>query len=155
VTTTTRRRFGRIRKLPSGRWQARYPGPDGRDLAAPSTFSTKTDAARWLATVESDLARGTWLDPSRGAVRLSAYSDAWLETRTVAGRPLRPRTRADYRALLDRHIGPHLGRLPMSEVSAERVRLWHAEVSKAGAATAAQAYRVLHAILATATDEGT
>ena len=25
-----RRRFGTVRRLPSGRWQARYPGPDGR-----------------------------------------------------------------------------------------------------------------------------
>ena len=25
-----RRRFGTIRRLPSGRWQVRYPGPDGR-----------------------------------------------------------------------------------------------------------------------------
>ena len=27
----TKRRFGRVRKLPSGRFQARYPGPDGID----------------------------------------------------------------------------------------------------------------------------
>lgn len=25
----SRRNFGRVRKLPSGRFQARYPGPDG------------------------------------------------------------------------------------------------------------------------------
>ena len=29
---------------PSGRWQARYPGPDGIDRPAPDTFATKTDA---------------------------------------------------------------------------------------------------------------
>ncbi len=28
-----KRRFGRVRKLPSGRYQARYRGPDGLDHA--------------------------------------------------------------------------------------------------------------------------
>lgn len=37
-------RFGRVRKLPSGRWQARYHGPDGVDRPAPATFATLTDA---------------------------------------------------------------------------------------------------------------
>jgi len=41
---TKKRRFGRVRQLPSGRWQARYAGPDGIDRSAPETFATKTDA---------------------------------------------------------------------------------------------------------------
>jgi len=155
MPSPARRRFGRVRKLPSGRWQARYPGPDGRDRTAPQTFGAKTDAARFLVAAEADLGRGTWLDPTRGAVRLSDYADAWIGTRTVAGRPLRPRTVADYRALMARHITPSLGRLPLADVTPERVRLWHADVSKAGATVAAQSYRLVHAVLATATDEGT
>jgi excisionase family DNA binding protein len=43
------RHFGNIRKLPSGRYQARYRGPDGRLRTAPSTFGRKTDAALWLS----------------------------------------------------------------------------------------------------------
>jgi hypothetical protein len=39
------RHFGNIRKLPSGRYQARYRGPDGRLRTAPSTVGRKTDAA--------------------------------------------------------------------------------------------------------------
>ncbi|MGW0103211.1 site-specific integrase, partial [Nocardia sp. NPDC003354] len=37
-----RREFGTVRKLPSGRWQARYLGPDGQRHKAPETFATKT-----------------------------------------------------------------------------------------------------------------
>jgi hypothetical protein len=44
-----RRRFGRVRQLPSGRWQARYPGPDGQLRNAPETFAQKGDAERWLS----------------------------------------------------------------------------------------------------------
>jgi len=38
------RQFGTVRKLPSGRWQARYRDGSGQMFSAPSTFPTKTDA---------------------------------------------------------------------------------------------------------------
>mgnify|MGYP003374537964 CR=1 FL=1 len=44
-----RRGFGYVRKLPSGRLQARYTGPDGQEHRAPITFDTKGDAQTWLA----------------------------------------------------------------------------------------------------------
>jgi len=34
------RRFGNVRKLQSGRWQARYQGPDGLMRSAPETFGS-------------------------------------------------------------------------------------------------------------------
>jgi hypothetical protein len=57
---TRRRRFGRVRKLPSGKYQASFIGPAGTRQNAPDTFLTKTDAGRWLTKVEADLSRGTW-----------------------------------------------------------------------------------------------
>ena len=150
----SRRRFGRVRKLPSGRWQARYAGPDGVDRSAPTTFATRGDAGRYLASVEVDMGRGVWLDPHRGSATLRDYALAWIDSRTVKGRPLSPRTRSDYRALLDLHLAPTLGKLPLAKITPERVRLWHAEIAKVGAATCARCYRLLHAILATATTEG-
>ncbi len=62
----TRRRAGTVRKLPSGRWQARYWDPADNRLCAPSTFATKGDAQRWLAATETDLGRGDWHDPRLG-----------------------------------------------------------------------------------------
>ncbi len=41
--------FGNTRKLPPGRWQARYSGPDALVYAGPTTFHTKGDAQAWLA----------------------------------------------------------------------------------------------------------
>lgn len=40
-----KRMFGALRRLPSGRWQARYRCLDGRMVPAPQTFATKADAA--------------------------------------------------------------------------------------------------------------
>ena len=47
--------FGNTRKLPSGRWQARYPDEAGLPTKAPDTFITKADAQAHLAMVRADL----------------------------------------------------------------------------------------------------
>ena len=70
-----RRQFGSVRKLSSGRWQARYEIEGGRSVTAPSSFATKAEAARWLSTVESDRAKGGWVDPLAGRIALDSY--AW------------------------------------------------------------------------------
>ena len=43
--------FGNVDRLDSGKWRARYTGPDGRRRSA--TFKTKSDARAWLSTVTS------------------------------------------------------------------------------------------------------
>src|SRR5258707_13328469 len=99
-----KRRFGRVRKLPSGRYQARYLDPAGTDRPAPHTFTTKTDAERWLAGVESDIIRGTWRSRDLGRVALGEYLTTWIEHRPG----LRPRTIDLYRWLYGKYIAPTL-----------------------------------------------
>jgi len=41
----TRRDYGSVRRLPSGRWQARYATPAGEGTTAPETFGTRAGAA--------------------------------------------------------------------------------------------------------------
>lgn len=74
----SKRQFGRIRKLPSGRWQARYPDGSGRTIPADRTFPTKADAALFLSSVQTDMARGRFLDPREGKITLKQWSDEWL-----------------------------------------------------------------------------
>lgn len=82
-----KRRFGRVRELPSGRWQARYAGPDGIDRPAPETFGSKTDAERWLTVKEAEILKGDWINPDDGKVTLAEFGATW-----IAERPgLRPR----------------------------------------------------------------
>jgi integrase len=148
---SARRRFGRLRQLPSGRWQARYPGPDGQDRSAPTTFATKTEAARWLSLVESELSRQTWIDPSRGRLPLRMYAEAWVRERPE----LRPKTVELYRSLLRRHVLPFLGDMPLLKITTERVRSWRTNLLASGVSstTTAKAYRLLRAIMATAVDD--
>ncbi len=60
------RRFGNVRKLPSGRYQVRYPGPDGRLRGHPQTFDRKGDAERALSLIEAQMIAGDW---TRNAAR--------------------------------------------------------------------------------------
>ncbi len=145
-----RRSFGSTRKLPSGRYQARYYSPDGRRHSSPGTFVTKADANRWLAKIETEISAGKWQDPARADLTLRAYADAWLSQRTVKGRPLAARTIDTYRHSLDAHILPVLGDRKLSSLTPAMVRTWHAGVTEAGHTAARQAYSTLRAILNTA-----
>lgn len=59
-----RRRFGSVRQLRSGQWQARYQGPDWIMRPADQTFRTKAEAERWLTRTEADILDGDWMDPA-------------------------------------------------------------------------------------------
>jgi integrase len=145
------RRFGSVRKLPSGRYQASYLGPDSRRRNAPETFERKKDADLYLSRVESLLSQGEWTDPARAKIRLGDYAERW-----VAQRPgLRPRTVELYRWLLGKHITPHLGPVPLGNLSTPMIRQWRADLLAAGVSEtmAAKSYRLLRAVLNTAVDE--
>ena len=75
----SRRDFGSIRKLASGRFQARYRLPSGRMIAAPNTFASKGDAGRYLASIETDLARGAFAQPSGSRLTLAEWAEEWIE----------------------------------------------------------------------------
>ncbi len=146
-----RRRFGRVRRLPSGRWQARYRGPDGVDRPAPTTFARKSDADRWLARTEDDIIVGEWLDPTAGGVVLRDYGLTWIDQRPG----LRPRTRELYEGLMRLHTLPHLGSYELAGITTPRVRSWHSDLVREGPGqvTAAKAYRLLRSVLNTAVED--
>lgn len=50
-----RTRFGSVRQLPSGRFQARYRPLTGASITAPSTFNTAPEAQAWLTALQAKL----------------------------------------------------------------------------------------------------
>ncbi|MBJ7450849.1 MAG: site-specific integrase [Blastococcus sp.] len=151
-----RRAWGTVRRLPSGRYQARYPDGSGKQISAPHTFATKADGNRWLAKVQTELDSGRWIDPKAGQETLQVYVERWVDTRLVRGRPLAPRTAELYRAQLKNHIVPALGSMPLRQLDASAVRAWYGQVSGPdgpGQVTAAKCYRLLRAICTTALDD--
>jgi integrase len=113
-----RRTFGTVRKLPSGRFQARYPDPSGRRVSVPGTFATKTEAIRFLSTVETDLLRGQYVDPRAGDQTFVDWVEVWLASN--------PRKRATTlsrdRQVLDSNFLPLLGSLKLSAITPLHVR---------------------------------
>lgn len=147
-----RRRFGTIRKLPSGRYQARYPGPDGVVRPADDTFATKGEAEDWLTLKEAEILEGDWLDPDAGEILIPDYVSTWIEERPG----LRPKTVRNYRSLLRCQIAPYLATVTVGELTLARVRRWRKKLLDSGTSeiTTAKAYRLLRAVMNTALDDG-
>lgn len=144
-----KRRFGSIRQYRSGRWTASYIDPTGLRRNAPETFPTKTDAEVWLSQIEADLTRGDWTDPDTGAVNFEEYALRWVGERGLA-----PTSDELYRRLLRLHLLPTFQNKDLDEITPGGVRAWRAERLEAtGATTVAKSYRLLKAILETATDD--
>jgi integrase len=141
-----RRRFGRVRQLPSRRWQARYVGPDGVLRTAPTTFARKSDAERWLSTIETDLARGRWVDPRAGDITVRQWSERWFR---AAQAHLKVKTQAGYRSLLDTKIYPTFGDVPLSAIRPIAVSEWVASLRRRGLSPSRvrQSYRLFAQIL--------
>jgi integrase len=145
-----RRRFGNVRKLPSGRYQARYIGPDGIERKAPATFETERLAGNWLTVVESEILTGDWSAPEAGAVELGEYGPRW-----IAERKLAPRTRELYEDLFRLWVRPHLAHLTLDAIKPATVRSWRKKLLDSGTTEpqAVKSYCLLRAILNTAVKE--
>lgn len=157
-----KRSFGQVSRLASGRYQARYVGPDGRRHPAPTTFEDRDTAVLWLRrerTLTED--PESWLPPKERlavsrAKRLTfgEFAAAWLDSRTVKGQPLAARTREHYANLLERHILPRFGDVPLDRITPDSVDAWYALAAIGKPTMRSHAYSLLRTILGTAVDRG-
>lgn len=147
MSTTKREAWGSLRKLPSGRWQARYPGPDGDTYTARTdddkalTFLTKTDARVWLAAVHTKISMGQWEPPAQKAARQRAeveaekarslgfeeYSERWMQLiRKEPNRSGKMRavgTIRSYQSKVSGYLVPEFGDTPVREIDVARIRV--------------------------------
>jgi integrase len=153
-----KRSFGQITKLPSGRYRARYMGPDLVRHSAPVTFETKQDSEAWLVDERRLLATDAWTPPkdrakarhqvTRNALTFGQYADAWLRDRT-----LKPRTRQHYRALLDHQLFPTFRDVALVDITPEAVRSWHALTGTGRPTLRAHAYGLMRSIFGSAVSD--
>ncbi|MFT8636408.1 MAG: site-specific integrase [Pseudoclavibacter sp.] len=142
-----REAWGSLPKLSSGRWQARYPGPDGEVYTARTeddqalTFHTKTDARTWLAAVHAKIALGEWEPPAVVVARcrveeeaerartvgFAEYAERWMTmVRTRPNRSGRMRsagTIRTYQGKVTGYLIPEFGDTPIRQIDADRIRL--------------------------------
>ncbi|GAA1392756.1 site-specific integrase [Luteococcus peritonei] len=155
----SKRGFGRLDKLPSGKWRARYLGPDGQVHSADHTFVAKIDAEGWLVDIERSISRGEWQPPVAPQPELvkeeapveMVFRD--LARDEVARRDLTPRTRALYESLLDRLILPEFGDQAVASITPKQVRAWFDRMGPERATQRSHAYALLKSLLAVCVDE--
>ena len=147
--SSSRRHFGNVRKLPSGRFQASYWWEGARHIAD-RTFRTKADGYAYLDAISATITRGEWIDPNAGRCLFGDYANEWLSQRT----DLRPLSRDQYASLIANHLGPAFGDMELARISTGQVRAWYGLTSARRPGAATSAYRLLRAIFNTAvTDE--
>lgn len=163
-TRRPRRSFGRLAQLPSGRWRARYTGPDGDLHNAPRTFEAKIDAEGWLATERRLIDLDTWTPPDERQARAQAltvtvadYCETVIDRRTrKQPDPLRPGSAAVYRSLVKTRITPYIGHIGLGAVTPATVAAWVDSMATDFPDTKSrnsQAYRLFSSVCADAVED--
>jgi integrase len=148
----SRESWGKVRVLPSGRFQASYV-VTGTRYTAPSTFTTRLDARGWLSVKRSEVERAEWKPRTvREQVTFRDYANAYVQHKTVAGRSIRPSTRANYLQLIETALADFHD-VDLEAITPESVAKWHsAKVQRGRLTQTARAYQVLRAVLAYAVE---
>ena len=146
-----------VRRLSSGRFQARYTGPDG--LRHPlGTFRTRTDAQKALLRVHMQISSGEWLEQQRscgaltGKTPLSEWLEDWVAVRSRAGRPLEPSTSAEYRRLMRSSLIKF--DKPICLITEGEVRTWWSNYRLRSPRAANAAYKLMKTLLTEAVRRG-
>jgi integrase len=135
--------LGSVRKSPrnSARWEARYRDVHGRQRT--KTFVSRADAKAWLSATETDMRRGSWIDPRKAAVRVEVVAQHWLE----AGQSKRPGSIARDISILQNHILPVLGASRIGSITRTEVQQLVSDWSgRFSAATTVRMYACLRAL---------
>ncbi len=123
-----RRGAGSIRRLKSGRYQARIVRPSGRRESLGS-YRTRTEAERALVQAEASALKGEWTPTPADPGTVAEWAERWL----ASAHHLRPTTRAGYEQMLVKHVLPRWGNELVTNVKREHIEEWVRELVTAGA----------------------
>lgn len=154
-----KRGFGSIRKVSSGRFQARYTGPDSKTHNAPTTFARKSDADAWLAGIQTQIAMGEWKSPEeverqerayeaearRASILFSEWAEEWLASLPSLGRS--PKTIQTHRYRM-RRLLDEFGSRPLAQLTPADVSIWYARTwDESGPGVARPVYMTLSTMM--------
>lgn len=159
-TKRTRRSFGSISRLPSGRYRARYTGPDLAWHNAPHTYGSKVDAEGWLAAERRLIDLDQWTPPKERSKRRETSSRTVADAVAdyISARDVRPGTVRNYNSVLKHRIVPYLGSTPVGKLTKSDVRSWVTRIRKEHPDTRSrnsQAYSLLASTMKREVEEGT
>jgi len=98
-------------------WRARYRTPDGQSRSR--TFARKTDAERFLTSVEHSKLADAYVDPRAGRITFEGYAERWR-----ARQVHRASTGIQVETNLRRYVYPALGAKPLGAIRPGDVQAW-------------------------------
>src|SRR5215207_9305451 len=136
-------------RKPPARWAVMYYDRAGRLKS--EVAANKAWAEMRRGELERALTIGIYSDPALAKATVNEIAEKWLDTR----HDLRRSTWWKYRGILDNHVLPCWGDLPLSAVSGEDIAVWVSALLRAkndggsglGASQTRHAYRVLTMVL--------
>jgi integrase len=126
---------------------ARHYGPQGRKIS--KQFKLKRDAELWLAAEEVAKADGRWVSPAQAKVTVGVWADEWLKGQAR----LKQSAQARYRGIVEKHIRPRWGVVPLNRVTHADVVAWLAGINLS-ASSVRHIHRTLSLILELAVRDG-
>lgn len=131
----------------TGTWQARWYDAAGKRQAL--TRETKGAAKKAMDAARGEVVSGTFIDPERGKIRLTAWHKKWL-----AGRNKEDTTNANVDSHWRVHVQPRFGDYPLAALQNMHsdIQAWVVEMERAGLAaeTVSHIHNVLDMLLAAA-----
>jgi integrase len=153
---------GTIRQADNGTWWYQVTVREGGkpQHIKRRGFARKRDAQKAATELLAAYGKGdrrVLKRPSNATV--AEYLDSWLTARTPS---LKPSTVRSYSLVISSWITPHLGRIPLRDLTGQRIAEWHATLRDSGgkggrplsSRTVQYAWRVLTMVLADAVESG-
>ncbi|MFJ7422150.1 tyrosine-type recombinase/integrase [Streptomyces uncialis] len=116
---------GRREKTTRYRKGKRY-GVAGVTGVRDRSFDTLEDAKSWLRRSATDEERGEFVDPRDGSITLADY----IKTHWAPGRGGAPKTQQNQERRARLHIVPHLGEVPLKNITAADLRTYTATLEE-------------------------
>jgi integrase len=117
-----------LRQLPSGKWAATVRTPAGRIT---ESHESKTVIKRWANDLETDAARGDFIDPRAGDITVGEW---WERCRD--SRHLEKATRKRHESQWRRHIAPRWANVRIGSILHIDVAAWVVRMREAGVGAA-------------------
>ncbi|HVR79668.1 MAG TPA: tyrosine-type recombinase/integrase [Acidimicrobiia bacterium] len=141
-----------IRRHPKSpdRWQVRYVDPSGRERS--KNFSKKSEAEKFLHSVEADKLRGVWVDPQHGRIAFGDWAAQVEGTRLNRRASTRARDASYLRSL----ILPTFNDRQLGTIQPNEIREWIADLEDRdySPATIAKAFQIVSRCFRVAVSDG-
>jgi len=124
---------GHIRKRGKNSWAIvidvpRNPETGKRHQQWHTVHGTKKEAERELRKLLQSLEMGSYIKPQR--LRLGEYLQLWLDGYVKTN--CSPRTLDGYQSIVNRHLTPNLGRIPLTQIHPQQIQQYYSRALAEG-----------------------